>query len=722
MTIHAMSGHATRGAALSRRGFLIGATLAGVGLEIGWRAVGPAQAAMPFAPNPFIRIPPAGKIVVIVPAVEMGQGVYTAVAMLIAEELEVPLDDVAVEHAPADHARYANPVLGEQITGGSISIRSGYEPIRRAGAAARVMLVNAAAREWGVEPSSCQAEAGSVVHAASGRRATYGALIVAAAAEPVPQEPPLKAAGDFRLIGRRVRRLDSREKVDGSATFGIDVRPDGLSYAAIAICPVFGGTLGSVDGADALGVRGVKQIVTTADSVAVVADNTGAARKGLAALKIAWIAGANATLTSVDLERRAEAAIDGNAVPHIDIGDVAAAETGPGRTHEFVYRLPILAHTAMEPMNCTLDVRADGCDVWVGTQVMGRARQAVADATGLPAGKVVVHNHLLGGGFGRRLDVDGIAAAARIARQVAGPVKVTWSREEDVRHDCYRYLNYSKVVATLAPDGMPLSWRHRVIGPGVMFRFLPVFTKGDIDLDIMSGAEGPYAIPNKRSEFMRHEAPQGMLTGNWRGVGATRNLPAVEGAIDELAHLAGIDPVEYRHRLLGGNPRLRNVLDLAARSAGWSAALPEGRGRGVALLEDFGSFAAMVTEVTVAASGRLTVDRIVCAVDCGQVVNPDTVEAQIHSGIVYGLSAALHGRITVANGAVVEGNFDDQPVLRINEMPQVDVVIVDSAAAPGGIGEVGTPGVAPSLLNAVFMATGRRLRTLPLDTSQLRRA
>lgn len=715
-----MTTHAMTGAVMSRRGFLIGATLAGTGLEIAWRSIGEAQAVASFQPNPFIRIPSTGKIAVVVPAVEMGQGVYTSFAMLIAEELEVSLDDVVVEHAPADRARYANPLLGEQITGGSISIRTGYEPIRRAGAAARIMLVGAAARQWGVDPASCRAEAGAVLHGPSGRRSPYGSLIAAAAAEAVPQDPPLKAPDGFRLIGRRIRRIDGSGKVDGSAVFGIDVRPAGLSHAAIAICPVFGGRLGSVEAAPALQVRGVKQVVTTGDSVAVVADNTGTARKGLAALKIEWIAGANGTLSSADLEQRAEAALEGRAVPHVETGDTAAAERNG--VHEFVYRLPILAHTAMEPMNCTLHVRPDGCDVWVGTQVMGRARQAVADVTGLPVESVVVHNHLLGGGFGRRLDVDGIVAAARIAREVAGPLKVTWSREEDIRHDCYRYLNYSKVVATLGPDGLPLSWRHRVIGPGVMFRFLPLLTKGEIDLDIMSGAESPYAIPNKRTEFVRHEAPDGMLTGNWRGVGATRNLPAVEGAIDELAHLAGIDPVEYRRRLLGGNPRLRRVLETAAATAGWSKALPQGRGRGVALLEDFGSVAAMVCEVTVGTDGRLTVDRVVCAVDCGQVVNPDTVEAQIQSGIVYGLSAALYGRITVENGAVVEGNFDDAPVLRIHEMPRVDVVIVDSAEPPGGIGEVGTPGVAPSLLNAVFMATGKRLRTLPLDTTQLRRA
>ncbi|MGK9337975.1 molybdopterin cofactor-binding domain-containing protein [Sinorhizobium meliloti] len=707
---------------LSRRHFLIGASLTGAGLVIGLQPSPSSAAAEAFEPNAFIRIPAEGKVVFVMPSVEMGQGIYTSVAMLLAEELEVSLDQVELEHAPADPTRYANPLLGDQITGGSIAIRAVYEPMRKAGAAARIMLVNAAARGWGVAPETCSAEAGHVVHATSGRRAAYGSLIQAAAAEAVPQEMPLKPASSFKLIGQSVRRLDSPEKVNGTAKFGIDARPQGVSYAAIAICPHFGGKLGAVETGPAMAVKGVKQVVRIEDAVAVVADNTGAARKGLAALSIEWEPGPNSTLSLVDLEKRAEEAIDGNALPHINEGNVAKAEAEHGPALEFVYRLPILTHSAMEPMNCTLHVRSDGCDVWVGTQVMGRARQAVADVTGLPLEKVIVHNHLLGGGFGRRLDVDGIILAAKIAKQVEGPVKVTWSREEDIRHDCYRYLNYSKVTATLGADGMPVSWRHRVIGPAVMARWLPAFTRDGIDLDIMAGAETPYAIPNKYTDFVRHEAPEGMLTGNWRGVGATRNLPAIEGGIDELAHAAGVDPLEYRKRLLQHKPRLLAALDLAAEKAGWATALPPGKGRGIALSEDFGSFAAMISEVSVGDDGSLKTERIICAVDCGQVINPDTVEAQIQSGIIYGLSAALYGRITVQNGAVVEGNFDDSPVLRINETPKIEVHIVPSSEAPGGIGEVGTPGVAPSLLNAIFVAIGKRLRSLPIDHNELRRA
>ncbi|MBB4228864.1 xanthine dehydrogenase family protein molybdopterin-binding subunit [Rhizobium mongolense] len=716
-----MSLHDKINLAISRRQFLISASLTGAGLVVGLQPSVPSAAPQPLEPNAFIRIPAEGKIVFVMPSVEMGQGIYTAVAMLLAEELEVTLDQVVLEHAPADPSRYANPLLGDQITGGSVAIRAVYEQMRKAGAAARIVLVNAAARGWGVQPETCKAEAGRVIHIGSGRHVAYGSLIGAAASEVVPQEMQLKPASSFAVIGKAVRRLDSPEKVNGTAKFGIDARPEGVSYAAIAICPHFGGKLAHLDDSPAMRVKGVKQVVRIEDAVAVLADNTGAARKGIAALSIAWDLGPSGALSQSDLEKRAEDAISGEALPHIKEGDVEKAEAEHGPVHEFIYRLPILTHTAMEPMNCTLHVRNDGCEVWVGTQVMGRARQAVADVTGLPVDRVVVHNHLLGGGFGRRLDVDGIIVAAKIAKQVEGPVKVTWSREEDIRHDCYRYLNYSKVTATLGPDGMPVSWRHRVIGPSVMARWLPAFTRDGIDLDQMGGAESPYAIPNKYTDFARHEAPDGMLTGNWRGVGATRNIPPIEGGIDELAHIAGVDPLEYRRRLLQQKPRLLGALNLAAEKAGWTNPLPQGEGRGIAISEDFGSHAATISEVSVGDNGRLRIERIICAVDCGQVINPDTVEAQIQSGIVYGLSAALYGRITVANGAVVESNFDDSPVLRIHETPEIEVHIVPSSEAPGGIGEVGTPGVAPSLLNAIFVATGKRLRSLPINQSDLRR-
>ncbi|MGQ9372082.1 molybdopterin cofactor-binding domain-containing protein [Azospirillum sp. ST 5-10] len=710
---------------LSRRSFLISAAFAGGSLVVGPRLPAAADAAGAFAPNPFIRIPQTGAIELVVPSAEMGQGVYTGIATLLAEELEVPLEQVRTVAAPADPSRYAHPLLGDQVTGGSVTIRGFWEPMRRAGAVARTMLIAAAAREWQVPAASCRADGGAVLHPESGRRLAYGALARKAAQEPVPEQVALKPADAFRLIGRPLRRVDSPDKVNGAARFGLDARPPGLAFAALAICPTFGGTLKAVDDGEALRVKGVRQVVRLSDAVAVVADHTGAARKGLAALRITWDAGPNGGLTTAELERRADAAMAGEALVAHDSGDVAGAEAADGARADgidAVYRLPILAHTAMEPMNCTVHVRPDACDVWVGTQVAGRARQAAADVTGLPVERVVVHNHLLGGGFGRRLDHDGVVMATRVAQHVDGPVQVVWSREEDIRHDSFRYLNLSRLTVRLGPDGMPVSWRHRVVGPAIMARFLPILFKDGIDLDITGGAESPYDIANKRVEYVRHEGPEGMLTGNWRGVGPTRNAPAVEGGIDEAAHLAGQDPVAYRRRLLSGNPRLRAVLDLAAERAGWTTPLAPGRGRGVAVLADFGSFAATVAEVRVDGDGRLRVERIVCAVDCGQVVNPDILHQQVESGVVYGLSAALHGRITIAGGAVVEGNFDDSPVLRIHECPAIEVHVVPSTEPPGGVGELGTPGVAPAVLNAVFAATGRRLRTLPIDIRQVRRA
>ncbi|MDF2997597.1 MAG: aldehyde oxidase and xanthine dehydrogenase molybdopterin binding protein [Xanthobacteraceae bacterium] len=705
---------------LSRRGFVMSALFAGGSLIIAPRLIGSARAAGAAALNPFIRIPSSGKVELIIASVEMGQGVYMGLATLLAEELEVRLDQIVAVPAPADPVRYSHPALGDQITGGSVTIRGFWEPMRRAGATARTMLIAAAADEWGVAPASCRAEAGDVIHEPSGRRLAYGALAEKAAGLRVPQDVPLKPASAFKLIGKSTRRIDTPAKVDGTAKFGLDARPPGVKFAAISICPTFGGTLQAVDDREALKVKGVRQVVRLSDAVAVVADHTGAARKGLAALNISWDRGANGTLNTAELERRAEAAMAGDAVVAQNEGDVAAAEAVQGAGIEAVYRLPILPHTTMEPMNCTVHVRRDACDVWVGTQVAGRARQTAAEMTGLPLEKVTIHNQLLGGGFGRRLDHDVVTMAVRVAQQVEGPVQVVWSREEDVRHDSYRYLNLSQIRIRLGPDGMPVSWRHRVVGPAIMARFLPIFFKDGIDLDIIDAAESPYAIANKRVEFVRHEAPAGMLTGNWRGVGPTRNAPAVEGGIDEAAHFAGIDPVEYRRRLLSSNPRLRTVLDLAAQRAGWDSALGPERGRGVALLSAFGSFAAMVVQVHVDPGGALKVERIVCAVDCGQLVNPDVLRQQVESGIVYGLSAALYGRLTIEKGAIVESNFDDQPVLRMNECPPIEVHVVESAEAPGGIGELGTPGVAPALMNAIFAATGRRLRTLPIRDALLR--
>ncbi|SMF73375.1 isoquinoline 1-oxidoreductase, beta subunit [Tistlia consotensis] len=713
------------GLAPSRRRFLVAGAAAGGGLLLGLSLPGlggraDAAEAAAFAPDAFIRVGRDGRVGFVVPQVEMGQGIYTALSMLIAEELEVPLAAVAVEHAPANDALYANPLLGFQVTGGSTSLRAFWEPLRRAGAAARTMLVAAAAEAWGIDPAACRAEAGAVIDDSGGRRLAYGELAERAARQPVPGAVRLKDPKDFTLIGTPAKRLDTPAKVTGSAVFGIDVRRPGMKIATVAACPVFGGMLKAVDEGPALAVRGVRQVVKLSDAVAVVADHMGAAKKGLEALRIAWDEGANAGFSTADLVRDLEVAAGGTGVSGDQAGDVEAALKGAARTHEAVYRMPFLAHAAMEPINCTVELRGDRCDVWLGTQVATRARAAAAEAAGLPPERVTIHNHLLGGGFGRRLEVDSVTQAVRIARQVVGPVKVVWTREEDIRHDLYRPCYYDRLSAGLDEAGAPVAFRHRVVGSSIVARWIPALFKDGFDFDAVDGAAGPpYGFPNLLVDYVRQEPPAGLATTWWRGVGVTHNAFVVEGFLDELAHLAGADPVAYRRALLDGQPRARGVLDLAAEKAGWGVAVAAGRGRGVSLLSGFGSHMAQVAEVSLAGDGSLRIERVVCAVDCGRVVNPDTVRAQVEGGIIFGLTAALYGEITLERGRVVQGNFDSYRMLRIDETPAIEVHVVQSDEAPGGLGEPGTCGIAPAVVNAVFAATGKRLRKLPIDSSEL---
>jgi isoquinoline 1-oxidoreductase beta subunit len=714
-------------AGLSRRGFLATAAAAGGGLVVAVVLRVPLGAAEEaagdaFAPDAFVRIDRDGAVSVVVSQVEMGQGTYTSMPMLVAEELSVDLAKVRVVAAPGDATRYANPALGIQATGGSTSVRGFYEPLRKAGAAARLMLVEAAAQQWGVTPDSCTAAAGTVTHAASGRSLGYGALVDAAAKLPVPQDVPLKDPKDFTLIGTPARRLDTVEKTDGTAVYGIDVRLPGMKIATVAACPVFGGKLGSVDDTAAKAVAGVRQIVRLDDAVAVVADHMGAALKGLAALQITWHEGANADLSTADLVAALKAASEHDGVVAATVGDATAALTAAPRRVDAVYEMPLLAHTTMEPINCTVHVRPDGCDVWVGSQVAAWARQTAAEVTGLPPEAVTVHNQLLGGGFGRRLEFDFITQAVRIARQVDGPLKVVWSREEDVQHDIYRPYYYDRLSAGLDAEGRPTALHHRVTGPSILARWLPPAFQNGIDFDAVDAASGPYAFDNLLVDYVRQEPPEGLLIGWWRGVGVTHNAFVVESFVDELAAAAGSDPVAYRRALLGKEPRALAVLDLAAEKANWGTPLPQGKGRGVSLLFGFGTYVAQVVDLAVAEDGTVRVDKVVCAVDCGVVINPDTVVAQIEGGIVYGLTAALYGEITLAKGRVVQSNFDDYPALRIDEMPTVEVHIVKSGDAPGGLGEPGTSGIAPAVTNAIFAATGKRLRKLPVDPALLKRA
>jgi len=681
-----------------------------------------AGASSRFAPNAFIGIDRQGVVTLVMPMVEMGQGTYTSLAMLLAEELEVGLDQVKLEHAPPNDALYANALLHIQTTGLSASIRAFWTPLRQAGAVARTLLIAAAANQWRVDPAICRARHGAV--SAGSRSLSYGQLVDEAAALPVPVlgSIALKDPKDFILIGTPAKRLDAPDKVNGRAKFGIDTKQPGMKVAAIAISPVFGGNPKLLDEAAARAVKGVRQVVRIDEAVAVVADHMGAARKGLAAAAIQWDDGPNANLSSADIVRQLEEASKQPGVVARNEGDAEKALAGAAQRLDATYQLPFLAHAAMEPMNCTVHVRKDGCDIWVGTQAPTLTQAVVAQLTGLPNEAVKIHNHLLGGGFGRRLEPDGTVLAVKIAQQVDGPVKVVWSREEDIQHDMYRPYYYDRLSAGLDAQGKPVAWTHRVSGSSVLARYAPPLFKNGLDPDAVEGAaEPPYAFPNIHVDYVRVE-PRGIPTAFWRGVGPTHNVFVVESFMDELAHAAKQDPVAYRKTLIGHNPRALAVLTLAAEKAGWGGPLPSRRGRGVSVQFAFGSYLAQVAEVAVAANGSLKIHRIVCAVDCGMVINPDTIEAQVQGGTLFGLTAALYGAITLKDGRVEQGNFDTYRPLRIDEAPVVETHLVRSSEAPGGIGETATAAVGPAVANAIFAATAKRIRTLPIDTDLLKAA
>jgi isoquinoline 1-oxidoreductase beta subunit len=668
----------------------------------------------PFAPNAFLRIDRTGKVTFVSPMIEMGQGTYTSLPMLIAEELEVDVNRVAIEHAPADDKVYVNPLIGWQATGASTAIRGMYVPLRQAGATARAMLVSAAAQRWKVDLSACRAERGFVIHAPTGRKLGYGALVDAAAKLPVPEKVALKEPAQFKLVGKPHRRLDSPGKVNGAAKFGIDARLPGMKFAALAQSPTFGGKLLSVDEAKAKAVRGVSQVVRLDDALAVVATNTHAAKQGLAAASPQWDAGPNAKLSTADIvEQLARASEKPGAVAHSH-GDAATAIAQSLHKMQAVYEQPFLAHAAMEPMNCTVHLTQEGCDIWVGTQVPGLTQTAVMKLTGLPREQVRIHNHLLGGGFGRRLEYDGPVRAVQIAKQVRGPVQVIWSREEDIQQDLYRPYYYDRISAGVDAQGRPLGWAHRIAGSSIAARYAPAWFKDGVDPDAVDASENqPYDVGAIHVDYVRQEPP-GIRTTWWRGVGVTRGTFVVESFMDELAANARQDPLAYRLALLEKNPRAKAVLRFAADRSGWGKPLPAGQGRGIALCIGFGSFIAQVVQVSVDKEGAVRPTRVWCAVDCGVQVNPDTIRAQMESGIIFGLSAALHGEITIKEGRVEQTNFGDYRVLRINETPRIDVQLVKSLEAPGGIGEPGTSCVMPALTNAIFAATGKRIRRLPV--------
>jgi isoquinoline 1-oxidoreductase subunit beta len=724
-TVRSRAPTAGAGRGPSRRAVLTAGAATGGGLLIGFRLLPATNAvaapeAEVFAPNAFVRIEKNGRVTVISPSIEMGQGTYTSLSMLIAEELEVDLAEVSVEHAPPNDKLYANPALGFQVTGGSTSIRGFWKPLRTAGAAARSMLVSAAAETWKVEPSSCRAAKGQVVHVPTGRKLTYGALAAAASKRPVPANVALKDSKDFRLIGTPAKRIDTPAKLDGSAVFGIDVRLPGMKVATVTACPLIGGRVADVDDTKARAVKGVVQILRLENAIAVVADHMGAAKKGLAALSVKLEPGPGGLFSSAQLLERMKVAATRSGAIGKKEGDAEGVIAAAPKRLEAVYQLPFLAHATMEPMNCTVHVRKDSCEVWVGNQVLARAQAAAVEASGLPPEKVTVHNHSLGGGFGRRLEVDYVSQAVAIAKQLDFPVKVVWTREEDTQHDIYRPYYYDRLAAALDDKGFPTAFSHRVVGSSIVARWLPPLFKDDLDFDAVEGAAGVYSFPNVLVDYVREEPPPGLLTGWWRGVGTTHNAFMVEGFVDELAAAAGTAPVEYRRVLLDKAPRARGVLDLAAEKAGWKTPLAAGVGRGVSVVFGFGSYVAQVAEVSVAKDGTVKVHRVVCAVDCGQTVNPDTIRAQMEGGIIFGLTATLYGEITIKEGRIEQANFDSYRPLRMNEAPAVEVHIVDSKEEPGGIGEPGTSTIAPAVVNAIFALTGKRLRRLPVDESELK--
>jgi isoquinoline 1-oxidoreductase beta subunit len=711
--------------ALDRRSFIKTSLAAGGALLISFQlpALGralaeDANAADTLEPNAFMRLSKDGSLTVRVGQSEMGQGVYTSLAMIIADELEIDWDKTSFETVGADPA-FKNPLFGFQGTGGSASIRGFYTPLRKAAASVREMLVSAAATQWGVEPGTCKAASGKVIHEASGKSADYPALYEAAAKLTPSAEPKLKDPKDFKLIGKEAKRLDTPEKTDGTAEFGMDVKLPGMLIAQVVRCPVFGGKPGKIDDAAAKAVKGVQAIVPLDYGVGIVADNFWAARKGRQALKVEWDNGANASLTSAsiyaDFKKAAET---GKAIEARKQGDVAAAKGSAAKSVEAEYFEPYLAHATMEPMNCTADVRADGCDVYVGTQFPGFVGMTVAPITGLTPDKVTVHNKLLGGGFGRRAEMDFIIDAVSISKAVKKPVKVIWTREDDTQHDLYRPATYNKLSAGLDASGKPVFWQHRLVNSSIAARFSPGFPDGQLDESSVEGANNiPYEIPNIYVDWVRHEP--GIPVGYWRSVGSSHTAFTVECFLDEVAAAAGKDPYEFRLSLLENDKKKAAVLKLAAEKAGWGKPAREGIFRGIAIAESFGSTVAEVAEVSVAKDGSVTVHRVVCAVDCGQTVNTDTVAAQMEGGIVYGLTAALYGEIEIEGGAVKQTNFNNYKMLRMREMPKVEVHIVPSNDAPGGVGEPGTPPIAGAVANAIFAATGKRIRQLPIDPATL---
>lgn len=704
-------------ASLTRREWLKVSALAGGGLALGlvlpctarqqpWR--GPDTS---FSPNIWIRIHGNGRIQFTVARSEMGQGVLTALPMLLAEELEVSLGQIETRLAPANPA-YVNRLIGQQITGGSTSVRDAWIRLREAGAVAREMLIAAAAITWAVPVSQCIARHAQVTHPESERRLGYGALAALAASLPQPQSVFLKEPSEWTLIGTEQPRTDTPDKVAGRTQFGLDVRLPGMLFASVERCPTFGGRAIRVDSHAAKTSPGVVDVLTISGGVAVIARDTWSALRGRQALQVTWDHSENGHLnTELIRERISQGLSKPGALARND-GDAEEALSAATTRVQAQYEVPFQAHACMEPMNCTAHVSGGYCAIHVPTQAQGKVLETAQRITHLPAERISVHTTFLGGGFGRRGEQDFVTDAVELSQQLKVPIQVVWTREDDIRHDFYRPMTVNQMQAGIDSDGQLVAWHHRIAGPSIMGRVRPAAIRGGIDSTSVMGASNlPYSIPNLRVEYRRVDTP--VPVGFWRSVGASQNTFVTECFLDELARAAGKEPLALRRLLLAHSPRHLGVLKLVAEKSGWERPLPDGKSRGIAVAESFGSYVAQVAEISID-NGQVRVHRVVCAVDCGHVINPNTVRAQIQSAVVYGLTAALKGEISIRDGGVVEGNFDSYPLLRAHETPIIDVHLVPSEADPGGVGESGTPTIAPAVANAVFAATGRPMRRLPI--------
>jgi isoquinoline 1-oxidoreductase beta subunit len=699
---------------LSRRDFLTAGVAAGAGLVIGFYLPHGSSAANAFAPNAYLKITPDGKITIVVARSEMGQGVRTSLPMILAEELEADWKQITIEQAGA------STLYGDQTTGGSASVRTTWDPMRKAGAAAREMLISAAALEWGVPRSGCKAENSAVVHAASSRRLTYGQLASKAGAQPIPNDVPLKQAKDYQIVGKPLPRLDVPSKVDGKAEFGIDFRLSGMKYALLARCPVNGGKVSSFDDKESKRISGVAFVGKISDSaVAVVAESVWSAMEGRRVLNVQWDEGPNKDFDSAAMLSSLKKSASSNAVTLYSTGDVSKAS---GQRIAAEYQLPLMAHAAMEPGNCTAQFRGSSCELWAPTQVPQDVRDSVAQAIGLDPDQVKVNVTLMGGGFGRRLEHDYGVEAALVSKAANAPVKVLWTREDDMRNSTYRPASYHQLSALVDGQGWPVAFSHRIVAPSISGqKGLP--TPNGIDPDLPDEAALIYSLPSALLEYVMTETP--VPLGWMRSVYALQAGFASESFIDELAAAAKKDPLEYRMHLLSKDEdikffdtvwhtaRMRGVLQLAAEKAGWGKPLPAGHYQGIACFGCFSTYMAEVVEISMEGD-RPHIHRVVAVMDCGQVVNPNILEQQIKGGVIYALTNALRAQITIEKGRVVQGNFDDYAPIRMNEAPLIEAYSVPSTEAPTGAGEPPVPPLAPALCNAIFAATKKRIRALPI--------